>query len=160
MNAVAPFGLTPGTAVPVQVLNNGIPSPQVSLNVVAAEPALLTRDGSGQGLAAMVNQDGTINAPAPVGSVVSLFGTGGGLYPGARDGVLGSGISSLTAGVQVTIGGQNATVLYAGEAPELVGSVFQLNVQIPAGLASGSIIPVVVTIGGQMSQQGVTIAIR
>ena len=160
MNAVAPFEIKSGSIVNVQVWNNGIPSAQFPVTVAATVPALFTRDGSGKGLVAMVNLDGSINSPAPRGSVVSLYGTGGGAYPGALDGATSNGIASLSAGVHVSIGGEDAPVLYAGSAPSLVSSVFQLNVQIPADLSPGSVVPVVVNIGGQSSPQGVTIEIR
>jgi uncharacterized protein (TIGR03437 family) len=74
--------------------------------------------------------------------------------------MLGTGISSLSADIQVTIGGQIAQVFYAGEAPQLVSSVFQLNVQIPASVAPGAAVPVLVRIGGQQSPGGVTIEVR
>lgn len=160
MNAVAPFELQPGATVNVQVWNNGIPSAQFPVTVSAALPAVFTRDGSGKGLVSMVNQDGTVNAPAPPGSIVSLYGTGGGVYPGALDSVTSNAISSLSGDVHVTIGGEDAQVLYAGPAPSLISSVFQLNVQIPSDLAPGSSVPVVITVAGQPSPQGVTIEIR
>jgi uncharacterized protein (TIGR03437 family) len=150
----------PGTSVAVQVVNNGLPSGQSSCSVVSAAPALLTRDASGKGLLAMVNQDDTVNTPAPAGSIISLYGTGGGIYPGAKDSAIAPGASVLNAGVQVTIGGQNAHVFYAGAAPDLVSSAFQINVQVPPGTPTGASVPVVLTIGGQSSVQGVTIEVR
>lgn len=160
MNVEAPFELEPGASVPLQVWNNGIPSAALSLTVASTAPALFTRDGSGEGLVAVINEDGSIDTAAPRGSVVSLFGTGGGLFPGAADSEVAGSASTLSASVQVSIGGQNAQVLYAGAAPDLVDSVFQLNVQIPSGIAPGSGLPVSVTIGGQSSPQGVTIDVR
>jgi uncharacterized protein (TIGR03437 family) len=160
INVAAPFGLAPGTTVPVQVVNNGIPSTQTPYSVAGTAPALLTRDASGKGSLAMVNQDGSINAPATAGSYISIYGTGGGIYPDAQDGVLASGASVLSAAVQVTIGSQNAKVYYAGAAPDLVSSAFQINVQVPPGTPPGSSVPVVLTIGGQSSSQGVTIEVR
>lgn len=160
INVAAPFGLAPGSTVPVQIVNNGIPSARLSYSVAATAPALLTRNASGQGLLAMVNQDGSINSPAPAGSIVSLYGTGGGIYPGAKDNLLSTGISYLNADVHVTIGGQDAKVLYAGAAPSLVTSAFQINVEVPPGMPPGSAVPVVLTIGGQSSSQEVSIEVR
>ena len=160
INAIAPFELQPGTNVNLQVWNSGIPSATIPLTVAATAPALFTRDGTGAGLVAMFNQDGTVNAPAPAGSIVTLFGTGGGVVAGGVDGRLAFGAANLSAAVQVTIGGLNAQVAYAGAAPDLVNGVFQLNVQMPQGLQSGSTVPVVVSIGGVSSPKGVTIAVR
>jgi uncharacterized protein (TIGR03437 family) len=160
INVGTPFELQPGSTVNVQVWNHGIPSRQIPLAVTSAAPALLTRDGSGKGLAVVVNQDGSANAPVPRGSIIGLYGTGGGIYPGARDGAIGNSASSLSAGVQVTIGGQAAEVVYAGEAPQLVSSVVQLNVLVPDGVEPGSAVPVVVTVDGHSSPQGVYLEVR
>ena len=59
----------------------------------------------------------------------------------------------------VTIGGHPATVAFAGAAPGSFPGVYQLNVTIPAGAASGSQ-PVAVNIGGIASQSGVTINLQ
>jgi uncharacterized protein (TIGR03437 family) len=58
--------------------------------------------------------------------------------------------------VTVQIGGQPATVLYAGAAPDLVAGVFQINVQVPTGLQAGNQ-PVVVTVGTKTSPANVTL---
>jgi len=62
--------------------------------------------------------------------------------------------------VTATIGGINAYVQYAGGVPGLVAGVLQVNVLVPQGVASGGSIPVVLTVGGQSAQGGVTVAIK
>jgi uncharacterized protein (TIGR03437 family) len=62
--------------------------------------------------------------------------------------------------VTATVGGQNATVIYAGGAPGEVAGLMQTNVQIPAGIATGNSVPVVLRVGSASSQSGVTIAVR
>ena len=62
--------------------------------------------------------------------------------------------------VEVTIGGQTAQVVYAGAAPTLVAGLMQINAQVPAGIAAGSAIPVIVKVGNASSPEGVTISIR
>jgi uncharacterized protein (TIGR03437 family) len=49
-------------------------------------------------------------------------------------------------------------VLYSGSAPGLIAGAFQVNLLLPPGLTGAQ--PVVITIGGASSQQGVTIAIQ
>ena len=61
--------------------------------------------------------------------------------------------------VAVTINGQPAQYTYAGEAPGLVAGMMQLNVQIPANAPSGAL-PIVVSIGGNPSQNGVTVSVE
>ena len=63
----------------------------------------------------------------------------------------------LVAGV--TINGLPASYVYAGEAPGLVAVMMQLNVQIPANAASGDL-PILVSVGGHTSQNGVTVSVQ
>ena len=55
--------------------------------------------------------------------------------------------------VTVTIGNKAATVTYAGGAPGIIAGVWQVNVQVPSGLAAGNV-PVQVTVGGVSSPAG------
>jgi uncharacterized protein (TIGR03437 family) len=61
--------------------------------------------------------------------------------------------------IQVSIGGQQALWTYIGEAPGMVAGVMQLNVQIPAGVPSGPL-AIQVSIGGNMSQNGITVSVQ
>jgi uncharacterized protein (TIGR03437 family) len=61
--------------------------------------------------------------------------------------------------VGVTVNGQPALYVYAGEAPGLVSGMMQLNVQIPATAPSGDL-PILVSIGGNTSQSGVTVSVQ
>jgi len=59
----------------------------------------------------------------------------------------------------VKIGGVDAEVVYAGGAPEAVAGLFQVNVQVPAGLPAGAN-AVMLTVGGVSSAPGATITVR
>jgi len=61
--------------------------------------------------------------------------------------------------IGVTINGQPAPYVYAGEAPGLVAGMMQLNVQIPSNAPSGNL-PITVSIGGNTSQNGVTVSVE
>ena len=159
LNVVAPFELQPGTNVDLQVLYFGIPSPKISVPVSLAAPALFTRDGSGRGSVSVINQDGSINKPSPPGSIVTLYGTGGGISANAVDGIEARRADSLMAPVRISIAGRDAQVLYAGAAPGLVNGVFQLNVQVPSDTPAGAA-SVTVNVGGQDSPQGASLEIR
>ncbi len=129
------------------VTSNGVSSTPVSLNVTDAVPAIFTADASGKGQAAALNQDSTVNSasnPASVGSVVALYGTGGGT-------LTTDALPRLALAVTATVGGIPANVYYAGLAPGLVQGAMQINVQIPDGVGTGPSIPVVVTIGSATS---------
>jgi uncharacterized protein (TIGR03437 family) len=58
----------------------------------------------------------------------------------------------------VLIGGVEGQVAFSGLSPEFVG-VNQLNVQVPAGVAPGDAVPLVIDIGGRLSRADVTIAV-
>jgi uncharacterized protein (TIGR03437 family) len=157
INVVAPFEQEPGTNTDLQVWYYGNPSAKLSLPVASAAPALFTQNGSGSGPVAVVNQDGSINAPAPAGGIVTLYGTGGG--GSGTDGAIARRPGSLAASVHVSIAGRDAPVLYAGAAPGLVNGAFQLNVMVPTDAPSGQA-AIVVNVSGQDSPQGATLAIR
>jgi uncharacterized protein (TIGR03437 family) len=159
VNAIAPFALAAGSTVNLQVWRFGIPSARIPLPVASAAPALFTRDGSGKGLVAIINQDGSVNAPSPPGSVVTLFGTGGGAVAGAVDGGVARGAQSLGGAARLTIDGVDAPILYAGSAPFLPNGVFQVNAQTPAGLAPGAH-TLTLIVNGVESPQGVTFESR
>jgi len=57
----------------------------------------------------------------------------------------------------VTIGGQNAAVVFSGVAPGFAG-LYQVDVQIPANAPVGDDIPVLLTSGGITDQA--TVALR
>jgi uncharacterized protein (TIGR03437 family) len=57
----------------------------------------------------------------------------------------------------VTIGNVQADVIFSGLAPGYVG-LYQVNALVPAGVAAGSAVPVVISMGGASSNT-VTIAV-
>ena len=78
---VAPNSLAGKSSVNLQIAVNGTLS-NVLVAEVAADRALLTRDGSGAGPAYARNADGSLNSkdnPAPRNSIVTLYLTGAGI---------------------------------------------------------------------------------
>ena len=61
--------------------------------------------------------------------------------------------------IAVKIGGQPATVVFDGEAPGIVAGVLQVNVLVPTTVTSGPN-TLVVTIGNNSSQSGLTVAVQ
>ena len=161
--AVAPYGIA-GSNVQVFVEYQGQPSAPVTLPVAAVAPALFTQDSSGKGQAAASNQDGTLNGaahPAKVGTYISLWLTGAGqTNPAGADGQPGAApLPKPVAPVAVTIGGTPAAVQFAGQAPNTVAGVMQINAQVPSGLQPGDAVPVLVQVGSVSTQAGVTVAV-
>jgi hypothetical protein len=72
INLVAPFSVPPMSAVPVEIHRSGSLAALFQKQVSQVHPALFTSDGSGFGLLAALNQDGSINSasnPAARGRV-------------------------------------------------------------------------------------------
>ncbi len=164
-SAVAPYFGASGAVTHVQVEYQGVRSDPLQIAVASAGPGLFTSNASGTGQGAIVNQDNSINSaanPASRGSVVALWGTGEGVTdPPGVDGRLAVDVlPKPVAAVSVDIGGQQASVQYAGAAPGLMPGVLQVNALIPSGVAAGAAVPVHITVGGVRSQDGVTLAVR
>jgi uncharacterized protein (TIGR03437 family) len=140
------------------------------LSLGTAAPGLFAQNASGSGPGAILNQDNSLNGPghpAAKGSIVQVFMTGEGQT--SPQPVTGA-ITTVTLpppqvtpapsqAIQVLIGGQPALYTYAGEAPGMVAGVMQLNVQIPANAPSGALV-IQVSIGGNMSQTGITVSVQ
>lgn len=157
INAVAPYEIVNniGQNVAVQVYDGEQGSNVLNVPVVAAAPAIFSL-GNGQG--AILNQDGSVNGPnnpAARGSYIQIYGTGEGqLNPGGVDGLIASGgASSLphpVGALTVEIGGAQASVAYAGTAPDSFEGFLQVNAQVPTSIGTGSQ-PIVITVDGATS---------
>jgi uncharacterized protein (TIGR03437 family) len=151
----------------VSIEVNGVPSDLGGVTLAEAAPGIFTRDSSGKGQAACLNQDYSANSdskPAAKGSVIMLYLTGEGqTAPAGTDGLIATNPKQLPAPlakVTATIDGQTADVQYAGGAQGMVAGLMQVNVKIPDAARSGSAIPVVVQVGNAKSADAVTVAIQ
>jgi uncharacterized protein (TIGR03437 family) len=166
INAVAPFGLAGQSTVQMAITQAGGQSLTTTVPVVAANPSIFSANASGTGQGAILNSDMTRNSasnPAARESVIAIYATGAGVTkPASVDGVLTSAVNPplVAQPVTVTIGGQNAQVLYQGAAPGLVAGISQINAQIPSNIAPGPSIPVTITVGNTPSHNSVTIAVK
>jgi uncharacterized protein (TIGR03437 family) len=172
IDVIVPYEINGRLSTNMVVSYNGVASSPIPLSVATASPGLFSDNFTGTGQVAALNQNYTVNglgsgmSAAPLSSVISLYGTGGGQsspvsvtgsvtpIPNSASGLLNF------ANVTATIGGVPATVEFAGEAPGLVTGVFQINVLIPANVTPGNSVPVVVSIGGISSPLGTTIAVQ
>jgi uncharacterized protein (TIGR03437 family) len=171
IDVVVPYEVAGRASTVMVVSYQGVPSSSMTLPVVSAALGLSTISQTGSGQAAALNQNYSLNGPsnpAPEGSYISLYGTGGGqTNPGSLDGEVSSLSTLLPLVLQpyvtATIGGKNAPVLFAGAAPGLITGVTQIDLQVPTGV-TGPALPVVITItmGSTViqSQSGVTVAVQ
>jgi len=162
VNAIIPFS-APGPSALLQVEYAASQSDPVVIDISDVSPAVVTLDGTGQGQAAALNQDGTTNLAsnsAARGSIIVLFAVGlGRTSPPSLDGKIAVEVlPKPVAPVSVRIDGREATVIYAGAAPGMVSGAYQLNARIPQDAAPGTV-PLVLSVGGVASQPGVTVAV-
>jgi hypothetical protein len=89
----------------------------------------------------------------PRGELVALYATGlGQTNPNAVDGKVVTGLETSVAPVSVTIGGLNARVVFAGDAPGFVG-LSQINVIVPQDVTPSEGVPISIVVGGHGSLQ-------
>jgi uncharacterized protein (TIGR03437 family) len=176
INAQMPDFVGTGPVMLTVILNPGatneLQTPQLNLTTLQPfAPAFFVYANSSSIAAEEAETGATIADPSVVtgaspanpGDIVSLFGTGfGATSPSYTAGQLATGVATLTNPITVTIGGatlSSADVLYAGLSPGSINGLYQFNVRIPDGTASGDI-PVTISIGGVQTQSGATIAIK
>ena len=164
VNMILPYSLNTTGEAYVEVTYNDATSVQFNIPLAPAAVQIFTADASGSGPGSILNQDFSINSasnPAAPGSVVMVYGTGGGaVNPVVNAGsVAGATLSWITSQYSATVNGEAATVLYAGSAPGLVYGVYQFNVQLPADVQSGSA-KIVLKVGNSTSQSDVTVFVK
>jgi uncharacterized protein (TIGR03437 family) len=164
INAQLPFELAPNTRYQAVVKTSDAITVPETITVAVVRPGVFTtsQDGKGQGVIMDVaNRLVDAANPAKAGDVVVVYCTGlGATNPAVRSGEAASTspLAKVATPVTVTIGGQPATVQFAGLTPGLVG-LYQVNVQIPAGVTPSASVPLVITQDGVPSNT-VTLAVR
>ena len=155
INAILP-SKTPVGLENLTVTFNGVTSQPVPIQVVNASFGIFTAN-FGSGPAAII--DASTNDPilsatnaARPGDFLELFGTGLGPVNVPDNDAPGGAISPSGITVQVLVGGQTITPIYAGRSPQFPGED-QINFQLPpAGLvAEGCSVSVSVVVNGVRS---------
>ena len=148
-----PFETAGQTTATIRVTVNGQTSVPRTFAIDALAPGIFTVRSDGRGTAAVLHQDGvtvvTAQNPAKPNEVVLFFATGLGVLSPP----LGTGEPATvnrTAAPTVTIDGASAEILFSGAAPGFVG-LNQINLRIPPGTRTAAAIPVVLAIGGKLS---------
>lgn len=158
INAQMPVGVPTGQPITLVVMNSGVASNTVTLNIPPAAPGIFTTNGT---QAIIQNPNGSLNSstsPAHAGDVLVAYLTGGGAVNSGSwttGAASPDGPASVTASYTLTVGNQPAQVEYLGLTPGFVG-LYQANFTVPS-LAPGSY-PVVVTVAGNTSNAA-TIAV-
>jgi uncharacterized protein (TIGR03437 family) len=168
INALVPDGIEFNTRHQLLVQRANTYARPVSLDVGPAQPAVFpVGGGSRQGHVYWVRTGepapalASPPAPARDGDVLIAYAAGlGATSPAvaAGDPAPGSPLARVVDQVQVTIGGVEAPVDFAGLAPGFAG-LYQVNTRVPAGVAPGDAVELRIGVSGQTSP-AVTIAVR
>ena len=178
INVIVPYEIAGRATTAVTVIYSGQTSAVISQQVANQAPGIYTFSATGAGQASVLNQNGTYNGPptglviggqtvttvpAPQGSVIAVFMTGGGQSnPASATGTVtptGATLYKIPGTVTATINGINAVVEFAGEAPGLVTGVIQVNLLVPTGV-TGSGLPLSITINGTTTLTGPTVSVQ
>jgi uncharacterized protein (TIGR03437 family) len=150
-------------------------SDPITTPVLASRPGIFSADGSGQGQGAILNEDGSVNAPsspARRGSIVTLYATGGGeSAPGIADGqILGDLLPRASLPVSVffdltdnefPVPTKSAEVLYVGGVSGAVVGLLQIKLRVPANaVATGDAVPFLLIVGSHWTLYQATIALE
>jgi uncharacterized protein (TIGR03437 family) len=145
INLLLPRDVPEGT-VQLAVENGLGRSAPAAVTVGPVAPGIFVSGDGGYGAILNAGTAATTQTrPAAAGDYIEIYCTG--LGPVANSG----GLAQTTLSPQVAIGGKSATVTYSGLAPGYEG-LYQVNAQIPAGLAAGAQ-PVSITVGGVRSNE-------
>ena len=168
INILIPFDLASNSTQQLIVIQGSAYSTPESLIIAPAQPAVFTQDQSGKGAGAInvVTANGDQfsadpSHPASAGDTLVIYCAGlGAVTPAVTAGSAapGSPAAKVSSPVTVTIGGQSATVAFAGLTPTYAG-LYQVNVTVPDGITPGPSVPVIITAAG-LSSPPVTVAIK
>ena len=166
INTIVPYELAGASNALVEVIFGKASSNVVLLPVVSSAPGIFSANASGTGPGAILDKNNnlvTASNPVSPGSVIQIFATGQGqTNPAGIDGLIEPLVGpwpSPTLAPGVMIGNLPANTTYVGAAPGLVAGALQINAVIPDGVASGAV-PVIVFIGPNGSQAGITVSVQ
>jgi uncharacterized protein (TIGR03437 family) len=161
VNAIIPYGIAVNTMQQVVASRGTSLAVPQSVAIAAAAPGIFMY-GQNQGI--IVNASNALaNSTNPVhaGDAVVIYCTGlGEVNPPVPAGTQTplTVLSNTVNPVSVTIGGVSAPVAFAGLTPGSTG-LYQVNTTVPAGIAAGDGVPVVLTAARQSSAP-VVISVR
>lgn len=141
-----------------------ITSPEL-VSIAAAQPVVFTLDGSGGQGRIFVTSGGAHTLadsanPAAAGDEILIEASGLGAVNPAFDSstVPVSPLPQTVNAVSLTIGGVPVGISFAGLSPDVPG-LYYVRAIMPAGIAPGSAVPVVLSAAGE-SSPGATMAVR
>jgi len=160
VNALIPYEVSVDTSLQLLIQRGSTLSSPVQINMAQAQPAVFSTTGvpGSPGLIQVYPSAGgapyfsSSTAPAHPGDTIVLYCTGlGPVNPAVADGAPpGQQLSNTVAKPQLSVGGQSASIAFAGLTPGFVG-LYQVNAVLPAGVKTGAGVPVTLAVSGQTS---------
>jgi uncharacterized protein (TIGR03437 family) len=164
VNALIPQNLNPNASYSLVVQRGTTQSAPLPVTLVGLQPGIYTvnRSGTGQGIVQIAGTSlmaaPTADGSRPVQSgteLLTIYATGLGPVIGTKgepaplDGAAATlpAIYQTQATLTATLGGVSVPVTFSGLTPTLV-ALYQVNVQVPAGVPTGNAIPLVITATG------------
>ncbi|OFW29325.1 MAG: hypothetical protein A3J28_00900 [Acidobacteria bacterium RIFCSPLOWO2_12_FULL_60_22] len=147
INAQLPFEVKEGSSISVVVSANGLFTAPQNYLIAPAQPGIFI---ASTGAAILDGQSRLITPanPARPGDTLQIYANGlGSTEPPVESGAAGPPSSRVTNPVTVTIGGEDAPVVYQGLAPGFVG-LYQVNVILPTSVPPGDAVPVFIRQNG------------
>lgn len=154
INAVVPARVVPGSSTHIQIVTPAGMVDGPTPSVASSVPGIFL--DSKTGIAAALNQDGTINSaanPAKGGSIVTVFATGGGANYFSDGALVPLAIYDAHVPVLAVSGRLSLEVEFAGDAPGLVAGVMQINFRVPDSAPLGTTFSLSLEIGGVSSAE-------
>ncbi len=161
INAQLPFEVSTGDSVPVAINVGGLLTAPQNYLIAPAQPGIFI---AGENAAILDASFLLVTAQNPVGpgDTIQIFCTGlGAVQEQVETGAPAPSFSTVQLPVTVTIGGLEAAIAYQGLAPGFVG-LYQVNVVVPAGVAPGGAVPLVLTQNGIVANpdQPITVPVQ
>ena len=165
VNLQVPWELAGQPQASLAATLNGQTGAAQTVNLAAFAPAIFATNAQGSGQGAILDESNHLvdasNPATPGSTVLQIFCTGLGpvtIQPQTGSPAPLNALSYTSTAPTVTIGGVPAGVSFSGLAPGFVG-LYQVNAQVPPGLAANSAMPVVISMPGATSNT-VTIAVQ
>jgi uncharacterized protein (TIGR03437 family) len=164
INAIVPYGIPVNTSQQLLVQRGTNLTLPVPVPIALAQPGVFSVTGTGSGQGHIYDVAGKLvdaTNPAKAGDVVVIYCAGLGPvdqtvfagFPAPSD-----PLARTSGPVQVSIGDNDAQVLFAGLAPQYTG-LYQIDAVVPGGVAPGDAVSLVIKVAGQISP-AVTFAMR
>lgn len=156
VNFQVPWELAGQTQTTIAATLNSQSSALQTLNLAPLAPGIFSMNSQGSGQGAILDASYHLvdsSNPAAAGDTIEIFCTGLGPVtnqPATGSPASGTSVSWTSVTPTVTIGGAPALVTFSGLAPGYVG-LYQVNAQVPAGLAINNEVPVAISMGSTLA---------